>query len=353
MAIAIARRSHTFAASLLGAGRNVYLSEKYFWMMMGAAALLHLVIFGGLSLFPNDEVEEIPVHVINLKLGDDTEWQPTPSAPVTPVAEPMIAVPQPEAVAPVVEAPAPAPMPVEERVADTSDITFEQKPPVPEVKPEPVEKVLPEEPEQPKAKPVEKAKEKAKPLSAKVEPKRIKIDDPKDAAAQKKRPSKNAIPQNNLPRIIQGEVTKAQAVPTDSVSATPLAPPSSKPRQYVRAITSPGSPSGSAEGTETGGTVSEIKARYEQQISLWLAKHKHYPAAARMLGQHGKPTLRIRIDRQGNLKFAAVEQATGYRLIDDAALEMAKRANPLPAPPEDYPGGKLLEFRIPVSFDLQ
>lgn len=306
MAVALASRSQTLAASLFGVGRNVYLSEKHFWIMIGAATLLHVMVLAALSLWPSDNVQEIPVRALNLKLGGMPEWQSAPVKPA-PVELPAPIIPQIEQEPAMrVEPPKPAP----------KDVTFKA-------------------PEPPKPKAVS--------TTEKVTPKRIKIQEPK------KPEPKTAVPQNNLPRMIKGEVTKATAVPADPVKSAPLPPLNATPRQYVRASSAPneGSPEGVAEGTE-----SEIKKRYEQKISLWLAKHKHYPAAARMLGQHGRPILRIRVDRQGNIKFSAIDQSTGYRLIDDAALEMVKRANPLPAPPANYPGEQLLEFLIPVTFGL-
>ena len=97
----------------------------------------------------------------------------------------------------------------------------------------------------------------------------------------------------------------------------------------------------------------EARKRYELTISQWIAKHKVYPAGALLLGQHGKVVIRLRIDRAGNVKYSAIEQSSGFKLIDRAALDMVARANPVPAVPSDYPPGNLLEFLVPASFDLQ
>jgi protein TonB len=344
--MAFAIKSQTLAASLFGRGRNIYLSEKHFWIMIGAAATLHFMVLLALEWWPDDEVTEIPVRALNIKLGGGNGWQPSTPAPIaTPkqAPSPMGAqlkprVPEPQPLPKTIAPPPPAPEPVVEKPIVTppaSKIEPASKAPSPDVsfKPKPVE-------------PKVQIKQDNKGA------KHIKIGETK--------PKGNVPAQTNLPKFNKTVEPKAIAAPSVPVQTAPLAAPKAmqEPRQYVRAGNSPSANAPAGEGVpegEANGDMSakEIKAKYEQKISQWLAKHKHYPAAARMLGQHGKPVLRIRIDRQGNLKFSSVEQSSGFRLIDDAAIDMAKRANPLPTPPANYPGDKLLEFLIPVTFELQ
>lgn len=92
--------------------------------------------------------------------------------------------------------------------------------------------------------------------------------------------------------------------------------------------------------------------RYQQAISSWLDRHKIYPNEAFQQRMEGQVHLRIRIDRNGTLIFARIERSSGYPILDQAVLEAAKRANPLPRPPADFPGGNLLEFIIPIDFEL-
>ena len=63
--------------------------------------------------------------------------------------------------------------------------------------------------------------------------------------------------------------------------------------------------------------------------------------------------VRIRIDRHGNIHYYELEHSTGYEMLDKAAIDMIRRANPVPAVPSDYPQGELLEFLIPVNYQLQ
>lgn len=98
--------------------------------------------------------------------------------------------------------------------------------------------------------------------------------------------------------------------------------------------------------------VPEATAQYKQQLRAWLEKHKKYPSAAKRLRIQGQGVLRIRIDRSGNLLHVSLEQPTGNRLLDKAALAMAKRANPFPVA-SDHPAPEELELLVPVGFILR
>lgn len=123
------------------------------------------------------------------------------------------------------------------------------------------------------------------------------------------------------------------------------------PKQFVR------SSEAHAKPKETMGNSTEKEAelmsRYEQLISLWIEKFKQYPMDARTQGLQGETVVRIRIDRKGNVRYYLLERSTGHAILDRAAIDMVRRANPVPAVPNDYPKGDLIEFLIPVNFHLQ
>lgn len=125
---------------------------------------------------------------------------------------------------------------------------------------------------------------------------------------------------------------------------------SSAARQFVR--TNNVQARGSARGNSTA-KEAELMSRYEQLISLWIEKFKQYPMEAREQGLQGETVVRIRIDRKGNIRYYILEHSTGHQLLDRAAIDMVRRANPVPAVPNDYPRGELIEFLIPVNFHLQ
>lgn len=93
-------------------------------------------------------------------------------------------------------------------------------------------------------------------------------------------------------------------------------------------------------------------ARYEQLLVAWLEKHKKYPLRAKRLRIQGEGMLRIRINRAGETRQVSLVQRTGNRLLDKAALEMAKRANPFPPMPEND-SREHMEFLVPVALLLR
>ena len=122
------------------------------------------------------------------------------------------------------------------------------------------------------------------------------------------------------------------------------------PKQFVRTsnVQAKGSPRGNSTAKDA-----ELMKRYEQLISLWIEKFKQYPMEARTQGLQGETVVRIRIDRKGNIRYYLLERSTGHPILDRAAIDMVRRANPVPAVPNDYPKGDLIEFLIPVNFQLQ
>lgn len=91
-----------------------------------------------------------------------------------------------------------------------------------------------------------------------------------------------------------------------------------------------------------------VRARYEQEISGWVAQQRFYPSQGG--GRNGRTVVRVRIDRSGYVRYYGVEETSGYEVFDRAAIDMIRKANPMPKPPTAYPAGNLIEFLIPITF---
>ncbi len=281
----------SLAPSLAALGPNRYLSQRDFFWMLGVALLVHLAVFGIASLMPEKEVTNIPVRALSFKLGDQDRI-----AAYSPVAAPTN-----EVAAPVMQAMA------EARVAATTP-----QPPQPVAQPKPAPKPVKQQPPKPAPAPV------FKPI----------IDHPMPAPQQPAPPAIAPVPQQYIREVGQ---------------PAPLAP----------LPTTAGTPEGAVGGagtlnTQTEETSREIRERYEQQISSWIQRHKLYPADAG--GRAGRVVVRMRIDRGGTVRYYALDESSGVHAIDNAALDMIRRANPVPAAPVNYPAGSLIEFLIPITF---
>ena len=87
-------------------------------------------------------------------------------------------------------------------------------------------------------------------------------------------------------------------------------------------------------------------------LQAWFLKYKRYPQQARARRQEGVTRIWFRIDPQGNVLESRIDQSSGSRALDDATMDLLKRASPLPVPPEILLGTDLT-FTVPVSYSLR
>jgi protein TonB len=66
----------------------------------------------------------------------------------------------------------------------------------------------------------------------------------------------------------------------------------------------------------------------------------------------GVVQVHILIDRGGHLITSEVARSSGFALLDEEALEILKRAAPLPPLPVAMPG-ETLHLSIPIRFRIQ
>lgn len=283
-----------------------HLGRKSFFSMIGLAVFLHACVIGIIAMMPHNPVIKIPVRVLNFNLGaasiPQSAQQPVPSDKSSghDIASP----------------PARMSIPEQDPVAGEDEGEDAQNE---------LEKALMDKP------------------AAKVEPKAESkpVPPPKPAAIVAPVPKKPlALPARPKAVTESVEVAKAASL---NVSA--------QPKRYVRAspleLTSTAAAPAAATGPE------EIVQRYEQAISVWIGRYKVYPDEAKRRRVEGRPTVRVRINRQGKVLYHVIEKSSGDAFLDQALMNMVKAADPMPAVPENYPQGEELEFLIPVSFSLK
>jgi protein TonB len=94
------------------------------------------------------------------------------------------------------------------------------------------------------------------------------------------------------------------------------------------------------------------KAKWQRELVAHLGRFKTYPAASRDRRETGQIMLRFDLDRAGQVSNAAVSRSSGHARLDGAALDMLRRAAPLPPPPSSVAGTKI-ELVVPVKFQLK
>lgn len=314
-----------------------YLHERHFWMTVILAFVLHMGAVGIYHLIPEAPVEEVPVNVLNVKLGGIELPESFQSASTntenTQKSTDIGSNP--------------------EQAGQTSDKIQEHSKPTPskevaakaeDRKLTPVKEVRFTREEPAVAQPKKTAPVKAKKAKAPEKPKRIEkvISKPLPKPVEKEW----AIEPREEPTL--RTTIQPPTPPTPTVAETK---PTSEPKRYYRErVSAPESTTGSAIGNSEEESA-EVRMRYTQTLSLWIDKHKIYPEEARRKGQGGQVRLRIRINRQGKIIRYILEKASGYPAIDQAITRMVDSANPVPAVPANYPDKRqYLEFIIPINF---
>jgi periplasmic protein TonB len=103
----------------------------------------------------------------------------------------------------------------------------------------------------------------------------------------------------------------------------------------------------SAAALDTGA----LKA-YGETLARALDKRKNYPRLARMRSWQGTTQLRLRIGPDGKLQDVSVGRSSGFELLDAAAIRMVHESVPLPDVP-DVLRGREWTLTVPVVFKLE
>lgn len=165
--------------------------------------------------------------------------------------------------------------------------------------------------------------------------------------------ARSASSQKALPTPVERRTARLAAkVSVDDVSVLIAAPGELAPMPTDEAARASIPPSAAAStDRQVVLQASSSTSLLELNILEWLQRHRRYPRSALRSRLQGDVGVRFVIDRQGRLLSAEVVSSSGYKLLDQAALELLQRAQPYPLPPLD-PGVDRLELSLPVAYRL-
>ena len=126
--------------------------------------------------------------------------------------------------------------------------------------------------------------------------------------------------------------------PSAHETKAPIAPP---PRSTVEPSPGP-----------VAAPLSSAVPDWRTALVTKLQRAKRYPETARSRGLQGVASATFTMDRAGRVLAASLVSSSGSAVLDDEALAMIRRAEPLPPPPPELQGA-MVTMTIPVSFTLR
>jgi len=116
------------------------------------------------------------------------------------------------------------------------------------------------------------------------------------------------------------------------------APPASQSVQSKAAS----SPSAGASAQQ-----SQALAQWRDRLMRHLNRFKRYPAGAQ---GDGTAVIAFTLDRSGQVLSARLVKSSGDVILDQAAVALPRRANPVPKPPEDVGSGATIPLTVAIQF---
>lgn len=145
------------------------------------------------------------------------------------------------------------------------------------------------------------------------------------------------------------------ALSSQSVHASPA--PGQAAREPARVRPAPVAVKPVSSGAPPGATVAgpaaaepdgQARTDYESVLLAHLRNYFFYPDQARARRLQGRVEVRLMLERDGRVLGAWVQTSSGEAVLDGAALELVRRAQPMPAIPRALPGR--MDVYLPLEY---
>lgn len=91
---------------------------------------------------------------------------------------------------------------------------------------------------------------------------------------------------------------------------------------------------------------------YLGELAAWLERHKRFPRVAQRRSIEGTAVLHFVVAADGQVLDSTILRSAGHALLDDAVIDMVRRASPLPPRPAGLGTGPMA-LSVPIAFRLQ
>jgi protein TonB len=165
------------------------------------------------------------------------------------------------------------------------------------------------------------------------------------------------------PPVVTVHIEPAKTKP-EALSPPPSAPKLTRPSQVTAPIpevdisTQPPSTLSAAPPAPPAPMASPPSPSHSNAVPDWqsrllarLQEAKRYPESARFHHQQGVVSVRFTMDRDGLVLSSAIVKGSGFDVLDQEALALIMRAQPLPKPPAEV-AGATIELVVPIEFYL-
>jgi periplasmic protein TonB len=178
------------------------------------------------------------------------------------------------------------------------------------------------------------------------------IDSTADAKRTDVAPApKEMVEQKAIPAqpVKQPEQPKVEEQPPPKPAPTAIALPMEKKPPVPVAEQRPPAP---VTAAPVKGGAPRIAPSWESRLFRRLQQAKRYPSEARAHGEQGVVLLAFSIDRDGHVISRHVVHGSGYAALDDEAMALVMRAQPMPAFPPSMTEAEL-NLTVPIHFSLR
>jgi len=325
--------------------------ERPFKVAFAVSVVIHAVLIAFIPGFRSIPIETPRV----LEVEIAPQEMPPPRIQEKPVVQRKTVEPIPEPVVPLPEPvvqqlqPEPPPVPRADVIrAPRAEPKPEFVVPKPELRPEPkAEPRLETRPEpkiepRPEPPPIARVEPRPEPLpTPTVEPR----PEPRIEPRTEVRPEVKPVPQDAPPPVVQPRV-EPSVVPSTAVRPVP-APVATAP---IPPAVAP-QPQPSAPKIDEA-NENRLLVTYGQSISKEIKRYQKYPPPAQRRGWEGTTEVLLQIAADGKVTGITLGKSSGHPILDEEALDMVRRASPLPQAPADL-RGRALVVTVPIVFRLQ
>jgi protein TonB len=333
--------------ALPAAGRN----ERRFKLALGLSLVVHgilIAVVPGFRSVPAELPKTLTVEIVPQEKQPDTaplpvrrqplrpvpETPPQPveeALPAPPIVQPSTLPPEPRRTEPRVEPRVVQPEPVPRQPEPVVRSTEPLAPPVPRTE---VVQMAPRPEQRPEfTAPPPVARTEVMP---RTEPRTEVRPEPPPVARAEPAPQ----PPVSAPRI-EASVAVPRAAPA------PVVPNAQAPAP----VTAPAPlPPAQADANDAAAEKT-LTAGYEHTLSELIRRHQAYPERAIRNRWQGTTVVRVSLDDEGRVASISVLESSGREILDDAALNMVRKASPLPRAPEGL-RGRARNVRVPIAFRL-